>query len=508
MARHLESEGDSDAALAAYNRAAALDPQSAAIPTAMAELYARENKVDECVAAAEKALAIDADAIPAHRILGLVYSSLSQSRGRRAAGRDYTKDAIAHLERAYAAGRPDTSVMLALGRLYLRAGAYEKAIAPLRQLVESEPGYNEGVAMLAQAYSSAGKADDATALLEDLSKDDPQYLTLLADQYERANQWDKAAQAYERAAEREPANAELKSQWALALLNSPAPPDAAKAQTLLQELVADKPTDNQAWYLLSQAQRKTSDFAGAEASARQIIKNDPDGVTGPYALAQVFESARDFRKVVDTLTPVVAPFTARADASPRPDIARLYLHLGFAHEQLKDYDKAIETLQQGRRYARDASIVFQLGSVLERQKRYTEAEKTFKDALQADPLNAPALNYLGYMLADRGERLEEAVGYIRRALEIEPGNSSYLDSLGWAYFKMNKLDLAQEPLKRASAELTTNSVVQDHYGDLLFKLGRFGDAVSAWERALAGDGESIDKAQIDRKIKSARAKSK
>jgi tetratricopeptide (TPR) repeat protein len=110
------------------------------------------------------------------------------------------------------------------------------------------------------------------------------------------------------------------------------------------------------------------------------------------------------------------------------------------------------------------------------------------------------------MLADRGERLDESVTYLKKALEIDPDNGSYLDSLGWAYYKGNKLDLASDNLKRAAEQLKTNSVIQDHYGELLFKMGRYDDAIAAWTRALAGDGDSIDRAGIDRKIRSAHQK--
>ena len=110
------------------------------------------------------------------------------------------------------------------------------------------------------------------------------------------------------------------------------------------------------------------------------------------------------------------------------------------------------------------------------------------------------------MLAERGERLDESVGYLKRALQVEPENPSYLDSLGWAYFKADKLDLAETNLKRAAEQLKTNSVIQEHYGQVLFKLGRYDEAIAAWNRALAGDGDSIDKADVDKKIKAAKQK--
>jgi tetratricopeptide (TPR) repeat protein len=503
--RHLEGEGDVSGAIDAYKRAAALDPRSAEIQVELAGLYMRMNRIDEATAAAEQALAIDPDSLDAHRILGLVYSAMAR---RQSPGRDYARDAIRHLERVYSAtGRgAEPTVMLTLGRLYLRTGANDKAIAVLRQFVEEAPEYPEGGAMLAQAYASAGRTAEAAGVLEELAAQEPRYLQPLAELYERTSQWEKAAAAYGRALERNPGDADLKSRYTIALLNSPAIEDASKARKVLEEQVAARPTDQQALYLLSQAQTRQRDFTAAEETSRRILKDDPENLLGLYALAQVFEAQEQPRKVIDTLAPAVASWSSRADTEPRSDVARLYLHLGFAYQQLKEYDRAIATLEQGRRYARDAMVLFQLGSVFEQQKKYADAERTFREALQRDPLHAPTLNYLGYMLADRGEKLDDAVTLIKRALEIDPENASYLDSLGWAYFKMNRLDLAEEPLRRASTELQTNSVVQDHWGDLLFKLGRYHEAIAAWERALAGDGDSIDKTAIDRKIKAARTK--
>jgi len=108
------------------------------------------------------------------------------------------------------------------------------------------------------------------------------------------------------------------------------------------------------------------------------------------------------------------------------------------------------------------------------------------------------------MLADRGERLDEAVALIERALAIDPGNGSYLDSLGWAYFKLRRYEDARTRLAEAASQLPTNSVVQDHLGDALAALGRHADAIGAWQRALAGDREAIDPDVIASKI--ARAK--
>jgi tetratricopeptide (TPR) repeat protein len=135
-------------------------------------------------------------------------------------------------------------------------------------------------------------------------------------------------------------------------------------------------------------------------------------------------------------------------------------------------------------------LTFELGAVYDKQKKPVEAEAAFRQVLAADPEHAPALNYLGYMLAERGEKLDESVDLVKRALKMDPENGAYLDSLGWAYYKAGKFDLAIEPLQRAADQLQRNSVIQDHYGDVLLKLDRVEDAIAAWNRALSGDGES------------------
>ena len=115
----------------------------------------------------------------------------------------------------------------------------------------------------------------------------------------------------------------------------------------------------------------------------------------------------------------------------------------------------LSTKQEDKDYA-----TFVAGSIYERQKKYDLAEESFHKVIADDPKNALALNYLGYMLADRGTRLEEALGYIRRAVALDPQNGAYLDSLGWAYYRMGNYDLAEENLRRASENIGSDPTVQ------------------------------------------------
>jgi tetratricopeptide (TPR) repeat protein len=100
------------------------------------------------------------------------------------------------------------------------------------------------------------------------------------------------------------------------------------------------------------------------------------------------------------------------------------------------------------------------------------------------------------MLADRGVRLDEALGYIRKAVQLDPQNGAYLDSLGWAYFKLGKYDLAEENLRKASDRIGNDATVQDHLGDLFQRTGRLKLAAAHWERAIEEWNKSVP-AEID-----------
>jgi len=159
------------------------------------------------------------------------------------------------------------------------------------------------------------------------------------------------------------------------------------------------------------------------------------------------------------------------------------------------------------------SLLFLKGEWAERQKDYKQAEQFFRDALDLDPSNAMTLNYLGYMLADKGTRLTEALKLIRKAVELEPINGAFLDSLGWAYFKLGQYELAEDNLRQAVERDQTDPTVHDHLGDLYEKTGRIRLAAAQWELSLseyaksaAADVEPGDVAKVQHKLENARVK--
>jgi tetratricopeptide (TPR) repeat protein len=166
----------------------------------------------------------------------------------------------------------------------------------------------------------------------------------------------------------------------------------------------------------------------------------------------------------------------------------IYVSIAQVYSQAKRYDDAEQAVRKSLDLTPNSDdqeyALYILASIYERQKRYDLAEETFKKVLAMNPLNSSAANYLGYMLADRGVRLEESVNYIKKALELEPNNGAYLDSLGWAYFKMNRYDLAVPHLEKAAHLIRNDPTIHEHLGDLYLHMGKPALAQEEWERAL------------------------
>ena len=152
-------------------------------------------------------------------------------------------------------------------------------------------------------------------------------------------------------------------------------------------------------------------------------------------------------------------------------------------------------------------VWFLLGAIYERQKFFDKAEDEFKKVLQVNPKNAPVLNYYGYMLGDRGMRLDEAEALVQRALDEEPYSGAYLDSLGWVYFKENKLVEAEATLRKAVEREAHDATIHSHLGDIYAKTGRQDLATMEWEKSLAewrrslpADVENDKVAELEKKV--------
>ena len=195
----------------------------------------------------------------------------------------------------------------------------------------------------------------------------------------------------------------------------------------------------------------------------------------------------------------------------------IYLAMADIYQKTKNFSEASRVLGSAEKLSQSkedkSAVLFMRGALEEREKKFDLAEKTFRQVLDMDSSNASAMNYLGYMLADRGDRLPEAQQLISKALELEPNNYAFLDSLGWVYFRMNKLDLAEKQLTRSIQLSAKDPTIHDHLGDVYFKQGKIKEAVAQWQSSLkaygagpASEAEPEEVAKVQKKLDSARVR--
>ena len=195
----------------------------------------------------------------------------------------------------------------------------------------------------------------------------------------------------------------------------------------------------------------------------------------------------------------------RSAYEERPQDTRLVLALGNTLARAEDwaesaklYDDAIQRI--GQPDGDDWIIFYRRGIANERLKRWEQAEADFLKALDLRPDHPAVLNYLGYSWIDMGENLDEGLEMIRKAVSIQPNSGAYIDSLGWAYYRLGRFDEAVVELERALTLENSDPVIHDHLGDAYWRVGREREARFQWGHALKMDLERDDRRRIRRKL--------
>jgi len=228
--------------------------------------------------------------------------------------------------------------------------------------------------------------------------------------------------------------------------------------------------------------RGGKEFTKAQEEADAAYKKWPDDLyaVGAHAaliadLGHVDEAAAELKKLLGV------------KAGDNSDF-KTYTALANVYDKGKrfgDMAKALDAAEKLSENDRDKEETwFARGAMYERTKKIDLAEKEFRKVLAANPGNPGALNYLGYMLADANVRLQESLDLITQALDRDPGNGAYLDSLGWAQFRLGHLDDAEANLRRALEKTPRDPTVHDHLAQVLIKESKVKEAVAQWEASL------------------------
>jgi tetratricopeptide (TPR) repeat protein len=205
---------------------------------------------------------------------------------------------------------------------------------------------------------------------------------------------------------------------------------------------------------------------------------------------------------VDDAKALLEDLIAKTPKDVRPyDALGNILRSHERYGEAKDYySRAIDLI--GKPTKDNWALFYSRGVSNERLKDWPAAESDFKEALSLSPDESLVLNYLGYSWIDQGRNLKQAVDYIRKAVKLKPDDGYYVDSLGWAYFRLGNLQAAVETLERAVELKPDDPIINDHLGDAYWRVGRKLEAKYQWQQALTLKPEEDQIVSLKQKIAS------
>ncbi len=523
-------------AIGQYQEIVRLDPSDTEAALWLARLYRFQNDHEKAEQVLRKLLGRE----PANEAGLEQFTQLMLDEGRAA-------EAITRLQQLNDKS-PNPRLLDLLGNAYAQLHEDAKSEQAYRKAAQLDPSESSHLRGLAQALLSERKYDEALAQYQRLAQLDPDeaenYLRM-AQIYRQVGKLGQAESSILRAKEHAPDNLEVVYNEALIYRAQGRFDNAIR---LLSDAVArlKKRPEGEGegsralgtlYEQLGRTYREAEDYPAAIRTFQEMSRLSPaEDRQSRLEVIETYRTSRQMEQAVDAARQAMSAYpqdrdlkvsyalllaekgdadegakTLRALLNGSADDRETYLQLAEVYERGRHYAEAEQAARTAEKMARQPAdndmAWFLLGAIYERQKKYDLAEQEFRRVLEVNPHNAAALNYYGYMLADRGTRLEEATELIQRALAEESGNAAYLDSLGWAYFKQNKLAEAEEYLRKATERDAHDPTILAHLGEVYDKTGRPSQAAQVWEKALAewrrvfpADYEADKVAELQKKL--------
>ena len=478
------------------------DPGNEAAVEQLTQLLLDENKADEAVKLLEGM--IERSSSPT--LLDLLGDAYTQTH-------DYAKAEAAY-RKAVDLDPTELSHLRGLGQTLLSEEKYEEALGVYQKLIDLMPDDSDNYLRIAQVYRELHQLDKAEENLLKARQYNPGSLEILYNEamiYESQGRYDEAIRVLTDAVTgvKSQSNVLPSRRRSLAILYQQLGMlyrDVQNFQAAIytfQELAhLGEEEDRRSRPLIMDTYRLAKDMPKALAAGKEAIAKYPNDASIRSTYALLLGENQQTDEAVKILT---------ADLKGNAADRETYLNLSQVYERGRRYADAEQAARKAESYSSDPHdnevAWLLLGAVYERQKQFDQAEDEFKKALDVNPRNAQVLNYYGYMLADRGIRLDEAHGLIQRAVLLEPHNGAYLDSLGWVYFKQNKLEDAETTLRKAVEREPHDPTIRSHLGDVYAKQGHNDQAATEWEkslsewrRSLPADLESDKVAEVEKKL--------
>jgi tetratricopeptide (TPR) repeat protein len=481
---------ESDKALEAYEKLQDLSPKSDHGYREIAKYYSRSGDFDKAVEYFNKGLEIQPDSAESLWHLGELYLKL-----RRDA------EAVPVFRKLLEVAGNRAPVNLKLAEALVNTGKYSEAHDILDKLSKQD-ALMDRTSRILQARAQIGlhKLPEAVETLQSLLELDPHDADArfyLGNAFEESGRYEDAVEVFTYLIENTDSDTEANRANRLLFQQHLAADYMElrafeKAISLYQEMARNDSRSNSQ---LLNAYRVSRQFNKALHLGKNLYEKNPEDIHTVTIYAKTLADVGKSQEGVEILSKLI---------QSNPQNIDLYVFLSRIHLQDKRYDDAKEVLRQaedrGLGGKESEKLKYQLAEIYEKQQDYNRAESTLKEILKTNPNNAAVLNFIGYMLADRGIRLEEALQYVKDALAIEPYNGYYLDSLGWAFFKMNDLENAEKYLLEADKLAINDPVIDEHLGDLYFRTGDLEKAKDFYQRSVNIQTEPEDLQKVRRKL--------
>ena len=508
-----------------YEQIVKLEPDNVDDHLLLGRLYRLNNDMQKAETELKTAIKLDPGSEEAVTTLAMLYTDEGD-----------TAHALQVLSSVPDAAR-SAKLYSALGAAYEQRKDYKSAIDAFRHAIVLDRDNLDAIRGLAENLLNDGQLDAALEqykVIVDSNQEDAQSYVRMADIYRRQAKYDLALESLKKADTLVPESAEVPYSMAAVYQAQGRYDEAIK---LLQDLLkktestqADRSNRGIFIERLGMVYREQENYTAAVETFRKMLtlgdenarsgyqeiidtyreaKQWPQATAAAKEAVQKLPDDRDLRIVLD------AQLADSGDADKAikdvrsmlkggPEDREVYLRLGIMYTRAKRWSDAMDALAKAEGLSSKiddkAYVWFLRGDVYQHQKMFDQAEAEFRKVLNSvspsDPQAGATLNYLGYMNADRGVKLDESLNYIKQALALEPNNGAYLDSLGWAYFKLGKYDMAEENLNKAAVHMGSDPTVQAHLGDLYQKTGRLKVAAAHWDRAVQEWGKTVP-AEVD-----------
>src|SRR6058998_622253 len=506
-----EENGEQDRALDAYRKVINVDPGQAQLASRVAGLLIQDDDFPQAIDVLKDAIKANPTDAGPYQQLAYIYAKYLKK----------IDQAIDYANRAIALNPGDAEAYQRLVEIEVAAGQEKKALEVLDRATKVRSNDSTFWMHLGKLYVAILFKSDSQPKPDELKKvndifkraaehagDDPTILKEVADYYAASQQLKEAIPLYLRVLELQPedANAREKLATGFILTNQ-----RDKAIEMLEQIIKEHPDKYQPYDLLAQVlddearslqranriEEAKAKFAKVAANYEQSLLINPNHPGTYLHLAELLLGAlRNAARGVQLL----------AEARRRfPGAPEIVYYLAISQREAKQSQQAVATFEEALHEAQldqdddviNAKFYFNYGTAAEQAGLYDKAAELLRRSITLDPANsAEACNYLGYMWADHNMNLDEAETMIRRALESEPNNASYLDSLGWVVFRKGKFDQALSDLLRAAKTVERDDpVVFEHIGDTYLKLNRMPEAVEAWQKALTLDPKNKNLAE-------------